>query len=197
MDKNSHLFSSMQNDGSYCYPLGPRLMHTVAMSGFKIPKRLNFIFRISAFDVLVVSLGEIDCRMYLGSRDSKKFKQGDWPELFLQESIKLAQKLDVKHLLILTPVPPSDLALENKDYPRQGNLSSRVSATNWLSDRIISSSIFLDPKHHYLDLRPILAKGDGSLNLNLTDDGVHVNSAGAKAVLESISKMYLFEQKKT
>ena len=192
-EKMPLLFSSHQHDGSYCFSLGPRLMHSVAISGFSMPKRTLILFRLATFNVLIISLGEIDCRMYLGSENSDFYKKGDWPELFLEQSIELAQKLRIKNLLILTPVPPSDLALENGMYPRRGNLSSRISATNWLTECIISSNVFQNPKYQYIDLRQILAIGAGSLNPKLTDDGVHANSLGAKIIKKSISKLHFLE----
>lgn len=176
-------------DSEFCYPLGPRLMHTIAKHGFQIPRRFKVAIRASRFDTIVFCLGEIDCRVYLASDDADSYKKGDWVEAYVKNSIKLSQNLKIRSVVILSPVPPSDIGVSNDQYPRRGSLIDRVSATRWMRDELKESKAFEDPNNRFLDLGVMLAQNDGSLDQRLTDDGVHVNTIGAELIRNRISSL--------
>ena len=177
------------NDREFCFPLGPRLMHTIAKRGFQIPRRFIIAMWASKFNTLVFCLGEIDCRVYLASNEAENYKKGDWVETYVMNSIKLSETLKIRNVVILSPVPPSDIGVSDDRYPRSGSLMARVSATRWMRDELKKLKVFEDSSCKLLDLEEILAGRGGSLDHKLTEDGVHVNNIGAVLVRNKISRL--------
>jgi lysophospholipase L1-like esterase len=135
---------------------------------------------------MVISLGEIDCRMYLGSEKADMYRSEFWVDRFLQNSLQLAKDIRVKRIIVLTPVPPSDIARIDERYPRKGTLYDRVDSTKWLTSALMNSKWSSDPTLNILDLSKILSIEDGSLDPKYTDDGVHVNLRGAGVIKQKI-----------
>ena len=179
--------SSPSKHSDICVWLGPRLAYSIARHGLILPKTLNGIARIRKFERLVVAFGEIDCRMFLGSAQAARYRDETWVKRFVNEVLITGERNRVREVVFLTPVPPSDLSDDNPDFPKRGTLIDRINATEWLT-----KNIRLYANEHTMArvivLRDLLAKKDGSLNPNFTDDGVHVNNIARLMIQEYVNE---------
>ena len=173
------------NHEDICIWLGPRLAFSVARDGWRLPARVRLIARIRRFNKLIIVMGEIDCRVYLGRPNDTDYRQEAWVREFVEVAYSLADQLRVKELVFLSPVPPADIGKNDADFPRNGSLTARVQGTKWFTDIVTSlssSRLFGD----VIDLRHLVGNEDGSLDLNFTTDGVHVNRKGSLLIQEAI-----------
>ncbi len=173
------------NHEDICIWLGPRLAFSVARDGWRLPARVRLIARIRRFNKLIIVMGEIDCRVYLGRPNDTDYRQEAWVREFVEVAYTLADQIRVKELVFLSPVPPADIGKNNADFPRHGTLIARVQGTKWFTDMVISfssSRLFGD----VIDLRHLVGKEDGSLDPKFTTDGVHVNHKGSLLIQEAI-----------
>jgi len=166
--------------------LGPRLLYSISIQGF----RLNFfdkmiLRRVGSINLCVFVFGEIDCRVHFVPRKIHLYQE----ELmrivqgYKIQVTKLINKYHISSSFVLTPIPPSDFGSNNPMFPRTGSLIDRVIATKATSNTLNEYS---NENFTVVDLSKYLSNSDGSLNLYYSDDGVHVNSLGSSVILENL-----------
>lgn len=172
-------------EGNAVVWLGPRLMYSVARDGFPrplLPQLAGLSWRLRERR-LVVALGEIDCRVHLVERVSA----GDdlaFVARYVDRVRELRQQLEAPSVVILGPVPPSDLVVgyDNPEFPRRGTLAERIAVTRLLDERLRSAVAAADGHDIVFASLLFLAAPDGRLRDDRTDDGIHVNAAGSAEV---------------
>lgn len=166
--------------------LGPKLLYSVSRDGFHIDKLTSLILKKASIrQKLVLSLGEIDCRVHLVPRTLIKGTT-EFDNIVRNYRVSVMQILEKYNLgsaFILTPMPPSDFGLDNPMFPRNGSLSERVTVTKLLTESLVSVS---SSEFHVINLSSILASQDGSLNMKYSNDGIHVNLLGSTEVLNKL-----------
>jgi len=179
------MVTATPNHEDICIWLGPRLAFSVARDGWRLPSVVRLIPRIRRFNKLIIVLGEIDCRVYLGRPNDTDYRQESWVREFVDAAYSLAGRFHVKELVFLSPVPPSDIGRNRKEFPRTGSLNARVQGTKWFTDRLISL-VSTRPFGDVIDLRPLLGTDDGAFDPKFTTDGVHANVQGSLLISEAI-----------
>ena len=162
---------------SLLFWIGPRLMYSVSKSGFPTTTFFRFLIRIWRPKLIVVSLGEIDVRMFL---HNPSLRQSDWVRDYLVRVNELCDALRVDEIYLLTSIPVSELP-PSDPIERRGSLAERMEGFYWLQDEI-QSQLFQNKdfgKIKCLDLKNCLGNPNGTLSLSYTSDGIHVNSLGA------------------
>jgi hypothetical protein len=171
---------------SLLFWIGPRLMYSVAKSGFPTTIFFKFLVRTLRPKLVVISLGEIDVRMFL---HNSSLRQSDWVHEYLVKVTELCCALKVNEVRLLTSIPVSEQPLLDP-RERNGSLRERMEGFNWLQSEIqnqlLNNSKF--EKIKYLDLNNCLGDSDGTLLSIYTTDGIHVNSLGAWRVWSLIEK---------
>ncbi len=159
--------------------LGPKLMYSISKNGF--PSWLLRSLRFQGFRraPLIFSFGEIDVRAHLVA----KIKEGqnlDFVSSYVKRIVDLGQINKGFLLIIMGPVPPTDVGNSDTRYPRNGTLAERIQASQLLNSRVEYECDKFGIK--FLDTASVVANGDGSLRSEFTDDGCHLNHSGAIAV---------------
>ena len=72
---------------SLIYWLGPRLMYSVSKSGFPTSLFFRFCIRLWKPKVVIISLGEIDVRMFL---HNPNLRDGRWVVDYLNQVLKVS-----------------------------------------------------------------------------------------------------------
>ena len=174
---------------SLLYWLGPRLIFSISRSGFPLSLFFQTFIRLWKPRTVIISLGEIDVRMFLSN---PKFRKTGWIADYLFRVLELCNKLKLNEIYLLTNIPVSNLPPLDP-IERVGNITERLKGFNWLQAQIKlelkNNKDF--SKIHYLDLHDCLNGADGTLSSNLSDDGIHVNVAGAWQVWSVISNQVL------
>jgi hypothetical protein len=108
----------------------------------------------------------------------------DFVGRYVARAVELRDRLGAEDVVLVVPVPPSDVGLEHPDLPRTGTLAERVAATRLLELRLCEEVERLgDPTVTALPIGPALEEpGTGALDARFTEDGVHVNPLGAERV---------------
>lgn len=174
---------------SLLYWLGPRLMFSISRSGFSISSFFQSFIRLWKPRIVIVSLGEIDVRMFLSNAN---LRRTSWIVDYLIRVLELCERLHLKEIYLLTSIPVSNLPTM-VPIKRVGSTAERLEGFNWLQSQIkfeLSKNKNFS-KIHLLDLHECLIGPDGTLSSNLSDDGIHVNVAGAWQAWRSISNQIL------
>jgi lysophospholipase L1-like esterase len=166
--------------------LGPRLLYSISIQGFRLNLFDKMILRrVGSNNLCVFVFGEIDCRVHFVPRkihhnqeELTRIIQG-----YKVQVTKLINKYDIDSSFVLTPMPPSDFGSNNPKFPRTGSLIDRVIATKATSNTLNEYS---NENFTVVDLSKYLSNSDGSLNLYYSDDGVHVNSLGSSVILKNL-----------
>ena len=121
--------------------LGPRLMYSIARNGFPDPliPELRGIELHLATTPIVLTLGEIDCRVHLAQRlhTAGNF---DFVARYVQRAAELRTNLGAYHAFVVGPVPPSDKGPDDPAYSRSGTLQQRVVASRLLERRLCEAT---------------------------------------------------------
>ena len=166
--------------------LGPKLLYSVSRDGFHIDKLTNLILKKASFgQKLVLSLGEIDCRVHLVPKTLMKgaTELDNIIKSYRVSVVQILEEYDLGSAFILSPMPPSDFGLNNPMFPRNGSLSERVKVTKLLTESLVNIS---SSEFRVINLFSFLANQDGSLNMKYSNDGVHVNLLGSTEVLNKL-----------
>jgi len=152
-------------------------MFSISRSGFPLSLFFQTFIRLWKPRIVIISLGEIDVRMYLSD---PKFRKTSWIADYLSRVLELCDKLKLNEIYLLTNIPVSNLPPLDP-IERVGNITERLAGFNWLQTQIkLELKTNKDfSKIHYLDLYDCLNGSDGTLSSKLSDDGIHVNAAGA------------------
>lgn len=173
---------------SLLYWLGPRLMYSVSKSGFPTSLFFQFSMRFWKPRFVIVSLGEIDVRMFL---HNPHLRNSQWVLDYLYKVLELCNKLNLRQIYLLTSIPVSNLPPLDP-IERVGSTEDRLNGFDWLQNQIDlelrSNRTF--SKIHLLDLFSCLNGPDGTLSSKFSDDGIHVNSAGAWQVWGTIFNQF-------
>lgn len=166
----------------YCLYLGPRLLHSVATKGF--PSLAFVMLSHLHWNSVIFILGEIDVRVFLANKE-RSFRVSDQVAAsYLTECVRISEVLKSKSVMVLAPVPPSNLGKENLRFPRNGSLQARVKAFNDLNALLDKNCRKYSVP--FIDTRKILTNSSGSLKKKLTNDGCHLNSRGSSLVREHL-----------
>jgi hypothetical protein len=167
--------------------LGPRLMHSVAHSGFPSwTLRLLQAWRRSPLargePTITLLLGEIDLRCHLAKPGRSDAAALEWlVDAYLDRARGLLEHMGPGgHVVVCGPNPPSSTYDSDEDFPVVGDVDERVAILDRLcsilSARIESAG---DSRLRFLDVRPLVAGPDGHLREDFTFDGCHLNASGA------------------
>ena len=170
---------------SICIWLGPRLAFSVARDGWRLPARVRLLAKIRRFNKLIIVLGEIDCRVYLGRPNNAEYRQESWVSDFIDMTSLLAEQIRFKNLVFVSPVPPSDICEAHPEFPRHGTLTSRIEGTKWFTETV-TSLVSTRTNEKVIDLHQLVGQENGSLNPKFTVDGVHVNGQGSSLIQAAI-----------
>jgi lysophospholipase L1-like esterase len=188
----SHVFLNEQ--GELVIWLGPRLMYSVGAKGFNfgaLQALALLIAKKKNFSYLVVCLGEIDCRMY----SSKLENSSDLVKLvnrYYEHLLRTSETYGFREVLVITPIPPSDLGAVNESFPRRSSLETRVSTTSILTQNLIEFSEKFGFKTINSQALLGLASSStiiGELNGAYSLDGCHVNKDGAELIRMHINSI--------
>ena len=170
---------------SLIYWLGPRLMYSVSKSGFPTSLFFRFCIRLWKPKVVIISLGEIDVRMFL---HNPNLRDGRWVVDYLNQVSEICEKLNLQKIYLLTGIPVSELPAADP-IERVGSTNDRLDGFDWLQNQIQ-----LELRDHknfskirFLDLLGCLNSPDRTLSSEFSDDGIHVNITGAWQVWSTIS----------
>jgi hypothetical protein len=174
---------SVTSDGDLLIWLGPRLLYSISENGFRFNCFAKYMLRrFGTRTVIILVLGEIDCRVHLVSR-ALHSTSSDLNRMVSKYRSKiewLLDTFDIETAKVLTPVPPSNIGKIDRNFPRNGSLDERILITKLLSEALQELSA---EDIDVIDLSHILSDTSGSFNSIYTDDGVHVNQLGSKVVL--------------
>jgi len=182
---------SLSNSGDLVFWLGPKLMHSISRDGFAFSRFFKLLMKFSSTNkVLIVVLGEIDCRVHLTTlvKNNKIDEIRVTIQKYWNQVHELCNRFGFEYSVILTPVPPSDKGIDNLEFPRTGSIEERIGITSFVSDELEG---FKDERVRVIKLNSILSDTDGTLSSAYTDDGVHVNALGSKVVISSLTKLKL------
>jgi hypothetical protein len=188
----SHVFLNEQ--GELVIWIGPRLMYSVGAKGFNfgaLQALALLIAKKKNFSYLVVHLGEIDCRMY----SSKLENSSDLVKLvnrYYEHLLRTSKTYGFREVLVITPIPPSDLGAVNESFPRRSSLETRVSTTSILTQYLIEFSEKFGFKTINSQALLGLASSStiiGELNGDYSLDGCHVNKDGAELIRMHINSI--------
>lgn len=165
--------------------LGPKLMYSISKNGFPPWLLRSMRYQVFRRVPLVFSFGEIDVRAHLVA----KLEEGqnfDFVSSYVQRIVEIGKSNNGLKLIIMGPVPPSDIGISDPRYPRNGTLAERIKAAQLLNSRVENECDKFGIK--FLDVSSIVANGDGSLRSEFTDDGCHLNHVGAIAVKDLLDR---------
>jgi len=178
---------STSNDGKLVIWLGPRLLYSVSKHGFRFDFLTKLIlYFVGRKAVLIIALGEIDCRVHFVLKTLPK-GQDEFFKIandYKIQIMRVIQKFGFTKIILLTPVPATNLGAADLFFPRNGSLFERVLVTKLATKAILNLS---DEMIEVVGVTTILQNSDGSFDSRYTDDGVHVNAIGAQRVLDAIN----------
>ena len=179
----NHGSTKLLSPNYYLERLGPRLMYSISKKGFLFRERTIRKLKLMRFDRVYVIVGEIDCRVYLSDETRHNTKDSAWVRDFLKKCANMSVLLGISDLVIVGPLPPSDIGFEDPRYPRTGSISSRVKATKWLTETLQNEiALNYDGEVRFIDIWSQVTKSDSILDPNYTDDGVHINLKSASKI---------------
>jgi hypothetical protein len=173
-------------EGQFAWHVGPLLMHSVAVRGFPFPvERLAGVIRLfpaSRRLTCAFVFGEIDVRCHLAPRLEGGLDTA-FVDRYVDRAIDLTERIGSPRGVIVVPTPPSDDVQDHVMFPVAGDLAQRIECHTLVRERLIAALRDRDdPRLDLLDLREVLADGNGRLRSELTDDGCHTNDEGRAAV---------------
>ena len=172
-------------DCFYALWLGPKTLHSIARSSIDIGI-FHRLIKLIRYNSIIFQLGEIDVRVFLGDQQNSFHLLPNVLDDYAKMVIKFSHSVGVKNLFIMAPVPPSDFGFDNPKYPRAGSLQNRVSSHRKLNSDL--QKVCNQNGVVFLDATSILSNETGSLDLEFTSDGCHVNSEGSVLVRKFILK---------
>lgn len=169
--------------------LGPRLMYSIARNGFPDPliPELRGIELHLATTPIVLTLGEIDCRVHLAQRLHTAGNL-DFVARYVQRAAELRTNLGACHTFVVGPVPPSDMGTDDPAYSRSGTLQQRVVASRLLERRLCEATAQVgEPWVSAIPIGDLVGDSEtGALAARFTHDGCHLNVLGAELVRERL-----------
>ena len=171
---------------SLLYWIGPRLMFSVSKSGFPSARFFRLFVAVWKPRVLVISLGEIDIRMFLSDPSRRS---AIWVEEYLRKVSEFCDELKINNVHLLTSIPISDLPQQDQ-IQSVGTVSERLNGFSWLQSEltVLVAREEFRSKIYVLNLQNCLSDKIGKLDSKFTDDGIHVNARGAWEVWNTVSK---------
>jgi hypothetical protein len=97
--------------------LGPRLMFSLARDGFPDPLTPHLDGATVEVRSLALAAGEIDCRVHLAERVAQGDRL-DFVGRYVERAVELRDRLGAEDVVLVGPVPPSDVGLE---HPAHGH----------------------------------------------------------------------------
>lgn len=176
------------HDHEFVWHVGPRLMWSIANKGFppevRLVARLLHRFGTSRHRSLIVVFGEIDVRVHLVGAQARSGPSMSFVREYVDQCLLLARTMHADRVLVAVPVPPGDSFDDDPNFPRSGTLAERIGAFRLLRKALVAAveTAGAEPTTLLLDCTEELADSDGSLRIDLTDDGCHVNHSGAEVV---------------
>jgi len=166
---------------NFVWSIGPRLAYSITRKGWPVDVRVgarltNQHTRTPNETVFV--LGEIDIRMFLSQEVAKASVSLDFLQSYLARCQELAC-LQRRRPVVAVPIPPSswlDLDFSPGAGPTQDRLAAHVIFRQQLfhlAARNLNAPIAI------FDCSNTLSDENGLLNEIYTDDGCHLNDAGA------------------
>jgi hypothetical protein len=179
----------------FVWHVGPRLMWSIANTGFP-PEVLLMAQLIRRFGgsrnlTLVVVFGEIDVRAHLAKRQARSRPGMKFVDEYLRQCQLLGKTLHAQRIVITVPVPPGDSLRDAPEFPRSGSLPERINAFRLLRAEL-EESVDTSGRESdvvLLDCTEEIADSQGSLRVDLTDDGCHVNDSGVSAIQASLKAL--------
>jgi hypothetical protein len=162
---------------SLVYWLGPRLMYSVSRSGFPTTFFFRTFIRIWKPKLVIISLGEIDVRMYLSD---PRLRNSLWVKDYLVKVNEFRKMLNLKVIYVLPDMPISKIP-PLEPIERRGSFEARLDGYIWLKLEV-KRQIELDESFSNikcLSYRDSLVNDSASLASDFTDDGIHVNAVGS------------------
>jgi len=175
---------SITEDKSLVLWLGPKLLYTISKEGIKLSFADRVLLKLTCRgSSLFLVFGEIDIRVHLPLRNIEMSEYASIVRDFKSQTTKWANFFEFKRIVVIGPVPPSDMGPINPNFPRNGSLIVRIQCHSSLIKELLKLS---NGFFNVFDSRGILSNKEGSLSLDLTDDGVHLNSKGSRILLSQL-----------
>ena len=166
-------------------------MYSVGLRGFRFSNLqivALFIAKLRKYENCVVHLGELDCRVW-NNRLISSLSIEKIAHAYIKQLHKLSVKYCFRKIAIITPIPPSDSGASNNNFPRNGSLEERIECTTKLTNsltvmgrakklKIINSQLLVGEHNNY--------KANGSLKIEYSLDGCHLNKAGTEIIRRHI-----------
>ncbi|SCX02634.1 hypothetical protein [Agrobacterium rosae] len=173
-------------EGAKIFWRGPITMHRAARDGIKtlIPKNC----RPKSGDILVLSLGDIDCRAHVAKQAAAQATTTRVQVDLLCDRFEIAVATLRKHcpatLAISCILPPARVGLPVEYYPSEEDCFEDAKAIrDWMNHRLSRIAPLIDFREYFTD-------ADGALKLCVSDTGVHIDSRNAQPVADAINKVF-------
>ena len=171
---------SAASPSDFVWSIGPRLAFSIAKNGWPPDVVLGskLLTRCEIPQLTAFVLGEIDIRMFLSTQIAENMIELAWLPHYLGRCADLSQEQG-RLGVIVVPIPPS-ARTEEQMLPEIGSIRDRVEA-----HRVIREAFTREVAHEFkskltvFDATDLLCTLNGDLHDSYTDDGWHLNSAGA------------------
>lgn len=154
--------------------LAGKTMHGVGNDGLKV---LNFKGHgVKENDVVLLTFGEVDVRAHIGKQRDQQHRTVDEITTVLVNNffntINVNRKSFNNVVCVVMAVMPPTNNCYNPQVPFYGQLQDRVEITKLLNTKLVS--MCERENMFFLSTHDLIANADGTLNLALSDNCVHV-----------------------
>lgn len=168
--------------------MGPRLAYSVSQRGLAFARdQKDILARGFMVEKLVATFGEIDCRMYPGLPD-KRYRDPHWVEDYCLQVKRLASLIQAHQVIICGPLPPSNFAKFNPNFPTRGQIKLRINGAKWLTETLTAKALLISPGYVVVDLFEIFATTDQTLDRKYSSDGIHLNKRGSERLRQVLDQ---------
>ena len=155
--------------------VGARLMWSLGRHGF--PPWVHWLARLMGRlggrgqFVLVFMAGEIDVRVHLVPRLGQPM---DFVTAYVDRCLEVAAEMGAKRVFFAVPPPPCDGVGFDLWYPVVGTIEERLRAFRSLRTAL-ADAVSQHSGADVIDFTDAVARPDGCLRAELSDDGAHTN----------------------
>lgn len=179
----------------WVWPLGPRLMFSVARDGYlpMMHRMLRVLRRVHGNrNVLwIFSAGEIDIRCHLVPRLKNGAELG-FVKSYIEKVQGLVNEFDAAYAAISIPIPPAVDIDDTDGFPIVGTLEERHAAHRLMRAKILKetgpATGSTGAVIYAFDATDRLSDKDGHYRPEVTSDGIHPNDAGRIEIRSAVAE---------
>jgi hypothetical protein len=180
-------------EGQLILRAGAKLMYSIGRNGFpdRIMRVARFVNRFGRPGAIVPVFlaGEIDVRVHLAERVDAPF---GWVSDYVERCAEVARLLKADRFAFFVTTPPVDIPDELVWFPISGTIEQRVAAHRKLREAL-AAAVEPIPNAILMDLTDDLAGPSGTMPVESTYDGAHVNLTTVARIRKRIARYRLLE----